>query len=96
MNRIHAKWVEFIEIFPSVIKYKQGKKNIVVNALSRRYVLLHTMNTDFKSWAECLPFVDFAYNRIVHSTTSVSPFEIIYGFNPPTPMDLIPFPCEKG
>jgi hypothetical protein len=45
LNRRHAKWVEFIETFPYVIKYKQGKENIVADALSRRYVLLHTMNT---------------------------------------------------
>jgi hypothetical protein len=45
LNRRHAKWVEFIENFPYVIKYKQGKENIVADALSRRDVLLHTMNT---------------------------------------------------
>ena len=45
LNRRHAKWVEFIETFPYVIKYKQGKENIVADALSRRHVLLHTKNT---------------------------------------------------
>ena len=45
MNRRHAKWVEFIETFPYVIKYKQGKESIMANALSRRYVVLNTMNT---------------------------------------------------
>ena len=45
LSRRHAKWVEFIETFPYVIKYKQGKENIVADVLSRRYVLLHTMNT---------------------------------------------------
>ena len=46
MNRRCAKWVEFIKTFPYVIKYKQGKKNIVADdALSRKYVLLNTMNT---------------------------------------------------
>jgi hypothetical protein len=45
LNRRHAKWVEFIETFPYVIKYKQGKENIIADALSRRYVLLHTMTT---------------------------------------------------
>jgi hypothetical protein len=45
LNRRHAKWVEFIENFPYAIKYKQGKEKIVADALSRRYVLLHTMNT---------------------------------------------------
>ena len=36
--------MEFIETFPYVIKYKQGKKNIVANALSRRYALVSTLN----------------------------------------------------
>jgi len=36
LSRKHAKWVEFIETFPYVIKYKQGKENIVADALSRR------------------------------------------------------------
>ena len=37
LNRKHAKWVEFIETFPYVIKYKQGKKNIVADALLHEY-----------------------------------------------------------
>jgi len=50
---------------------------------------------NLKSWEECLPFVEFVYNRIVHSTTSFSPFKIVYGFNPLTPIDLIPLPFEE-
>ena len=37
LSRRHAKWVEFIETFLYVIKYKQGKENIVADALSRKY-----------------------------------------------------------
>ncbi|XP_073355047.1 uncharacterized protein [Aegilops tauschii subsp. strangulata] len=40
LNRRHAKWVEFIETFPYVVKYKKGKENMVADALSRRHVLL--------------------------------------------------------
>jgi hypothetical protein len=36
----HAKWVEFIESFPYVIKHKKGKENVIADALSRRYALL--------------------------------------------------------
>ena len=36
--------MEYIETFPYVISYKQGKENIVANALSRRYVLLTSMS----------------------------------------------------
>ena len=41
LNRRHAKWVEFIETFPYVVKYKKGKENMVADALSRRHVLLN-------------------------------------------------------
>ena len=34
LNKHHAKWVEFIETFPYVIRYKQGKENVVADALS--------------------------------------------------------------
>jgi hypothetical protein len=44
LNKRHAKWVEFIETFPYVIKYKQGKENIVADALSRRYALVSSLN----------------------------------------------------
>jgi hypothetical protein len=40
LNRRHAKWVEFIDSFPYVIKHKKGKENVIGDALSRRYALL--------------------------------------------------------
>ena len=43
-----------------------------------------------------MPFIEFAYNRSVHSTNEFSPFEIVYGFNPLTPIDLIPFPIDES
>ena len=40
LNHRHAKWVEFTESFPYVIKHKKGKDNIIADALSRRYIML--------------------------------------------------------
>jgi hypothetical protein len=48
LNRRHAKWVEFIESFPYVIKHKKGKDNVNVDALSRRYTMLSQL--DFKKF----------------------------------------------
>ena len=39
--------MEFIETFPYVIHYKQGKENIVADALSRRYVLISILDDKF-------------------------------------------------
>ena len=40
-------------------------------------------------------FIKFAYNRSVYSTTNYSPFEILYGFNPLTLLDLISLPVDE-
>ena len=52
--------------------------------------LLRTvLKKNLKNWEVCLPHIEFAYNRTVHSTTSCSPFEVVYGFNPLTALDLL-------
>nr|CAD39981.1 OSJNBa0032B23.3 [Oryza sativa Japonica Group] len=195
LNRRHAKWVEFIESFPYVIKHKKGKENVIADALSRRYAMLSQLDfkifgletikeqyahdDDFKDvllnckegrtwnkfvltngfvfranklcipassvrmlllqeahggglmghfgvkktediladhffwpkmrrdveravlkknikmWEECLPHVEFAYNRSQHSTTKKCPFEIVYGLLPRAPIDLLPLPTSE-
>ena len=39
LNKCHAKWMEFLEQYPYVIKYKKGSTNIVADALSQRHSL---------------------------------------------------------
>jgi hypothetical protein len=46
LNCRHANWAEFIESFPYIIKHKNGKENIIADALSRRYTMLSQL--DFK------------------------------------------------
>jgi hypothetical protein len=46
-------------------------------------------------WEECLPHVEFAYNRAEYSTTKVSPFQIVYDFNPRASIDLLPLPTTE-
>jgi hypothetical protein len=44
---------------------------------------------------ECLPHVEFAYNRVVHSTTQLCPFEVVYGFKPLAPINLLSLPLQE-
>ena len=44
LNRRHAKWSEFTESFPYIVKYKKGKDNIVADALSRHHILLSQLD----------------------------------------------------
>ena len=43
-------------------------------------------------WETWLPHVEFVDNRVVHSTTKHSLSEIVYGYNPLNPLDLLPMP----
>jgi hypothetical protein len=47
LNKHHAMWVKFIEIFPYIIKDKKGKDNVVANALSRCYTMLSQFDHNF-------------------------------------------------
>jgi hypothetical protein len=53
-------------------------------------MLRAVLKKNLKLWEECLPHTEFAYNRSLHSTTKMSPFQIVYGFIPRAPIDLLP------
>jgi len=67
-----------------------GQTEVVNRSLST--MLRAVMRGSHKFWDEYLPHIEFAYNRVVHKTTNISPFEVVYGFNPLTPSDLLPLP----
>ena len=58
-------------------------------------LLRAVIKKNLKAWEEALPHVEFAYNRALHSSTSMSPFQCVYGLNPLTPFDLIPLPMKE-
>ena len=39
--------------------------------------------------------MEFAYNKSLHLATKYTPFEIFYGINPMTPLDLTPLPLSE-
>ncbi|KAG7572507.1 Integrase catalytic core [Arabidopsis suecica] len=76
-----------------------GQTEVVNRTLST--LLRATLGKNMSTWLDCIPFIEFAYNRVVHSATKLSPFEIVYGINPLSPLDLVPLPqkeqvCQDG
>jgi hypothetical protein len=70
-----------------------GQTEVVNRTLST--MLRAILKTNLKLWEECLLHIEFAYNRSVHSTMKVSPFQVVYDFNPRAPIDLLPLPPSK-
>jgi len=45
-----------------------------------------------KAWDEPLPHAKFAFNRASSKAMHLSPFQMVYGSNLKTPLDLMPIP----
>ena len=100
--------VKFLSYFWKVLWGKLGTKLLLLTTYhpqmnGQSEVVNRTLSTflrtiikkNLKNWGDCLPFLEFAYNQSVHSTTKFSLFEIVYGFNPLTPLDLLPLPVNE-
>ncbi|PKU73240.1 RNA-directed DNA polymerase [Dendrobium catenatum] len=53
VNRMHARWVMFLQRFSFVLKHKSGAQNVVADALSWRNALLVQLQTEITG-LECL------------------------------------------
>lgn len=69
-----------------------GQTEVVNRTLSTLLRVL--IKPNLKNWEECIPHAEFAY-RATHHATKQSPFEIVYGFNPDTALDLLPLPLQE-
>jgi hypothetical protein len=70
-----------------------GQTEVVNRTLST--MLRAVLKKNIKLWEDCLPHIEFAYNRSLHSTTKMCPFEIVYGLLPRAPIDLLPLPASE-
>ena len=70
-----------------------GQTEVVNRTLST--LLRAIIKKNIKTWEDYLPHAEFSYNRTIYSATKFSPFEIVYGFNPLTPLDLSPLPTQR-
>ena len=70
-----------------------GQTEVVNRMLSM--ILRAILKKNLKMREECLPHVEFAYNRAIYSTTKFCSSEIVYGFKPTALIDLLPLPLQE-
>ncbi|GJV65371.1 RNA-directed DNA polymerase [Tanacetum coccineum] len=71
-------------------KFVDGQTEAVNQSLGN--LLWCLVGENIRKWDLVLPQAEFDYNRSCIQTTGKSPFEIVYGCNPSSPLDLVPLP----
>lgn len=68
-----------------------AQTNGLTEHLNRTISVMLSMYVDTKhtDWDQALDFVTFAYNSSVHSTTRFTPFFLMYGREPLTPLEVL-------
>jgi hypothetical protein len=61
-----------------------GQTEVVNMILS--IMLRAVLEKNSKIWEECLPHIKFAYNYLLHCSTKMCPFKIVYGLLPRAPI----------
>ncbi|RDY14774.1 hypothetical protein CR513_00107, partial [Mucuna pruriens] len=85
-SKLDTKLLFFTTCHPQM----DGQTKVINGTLSQ--LLRCFIGRILKSWEEWLLHIEFAYNRIVNTITSHSPFEFVYRFNPLSPLDLLSLP----
>jgi len=61
----------------------------VVNRVLEQYLRCF-VGLQPKTWMDWIPWVEFSYNTLTHSSTKITPFEAVYGIPPPHPLTYVP------
>jgi hypothetical protein len=64
--------------------------NIILSTMLRA-----VLKKNIKVCEDYLPHIEFSYNRSLHSTTNMCPFDIVYGLLPCAPINLKPLPSYE-
>lgn len=90
--------VKYLKIKMSLLSSHHPQHDGQTEIINKQLVtMLHAyINNDLDNWAAWLHILEFAYNNSVHSSTGTTPFFLLYGFHPQTPLDFLNPSSNQG
>ena len=79
-------------LFSTCHTQTNGQTEVLNRTLSM--LLLTMIKKNLKVWEDCLPHVEFCIQSNSPLYHTNVPFEVVYGFKPITPLDLLPLPLQ--
>lgn len=83
----HSKVIGNFGIMQTILHLQQYFYWLKIQTDVERHVRTHNSSHP-KTWDESLPYIHHSYNRAMHHSIGVSPFEACMGFLPRSPIDL--------
>jgi len=76
-----------LKIFTAFHPQTDGQTEVVNRSLGN--LLRCLVGEHLRNWDLTLPTTEFAYNSLCNRSIGMSPFEVVYGYKPRKPIDLV-------
>ncbi|KAM9995171.1 hypothetical protein ACTFIY_001360 [Dictyostelium cf. discoideum] len=89
LSDIWSRWAKTMDSKLKMTVAHRAQADGQTGRMNREIIrILTKASTEYEeNWSDIIPLIEFAMNSSMSKSTKRSPFQIVYGFNPPTPVN---------
>ncbi|KAM9998348.1 hypothetical protein ACTFIY_008021 [Dictyostelium cf. discoideum] len=89
LSDIWSRWAKTMDSKLKMTVAHRAQADGQTERMNREIIrILTKASTEYReNWSDIIPLIEFAMNSSMSKSTKMSPFQIVYGFNPPTPVN---------
>ncbi|EAL66749.2 hypothetical protein DDB_G0281535 [Dictyostelium discoideum AX4] len=89
LSEIWERWAKTMDSKLKMTVAHRAQADGQTERMNREIIrILTKASTEYgENWSDIIPLIEFAMNSSMSKSTKMSPFQIVYGFNPPTPVN---------
>ncbi|KAM9988951.1 hypothetical protein ACTFIY_005001 [Dictyostelium cf. discoideum] len=89
LSDIWSRWAKTMDSKLKMTVAHRAQADGQTERMNREIIrILTKASTEYgENWSDIIPLIEFAINSSMSKSTKMFPFQIVYGFNPPTPVN---------